>query len=83
MSDELRAAHLPSRLIGLLRPLNTILERTTLFYRQRWGFLVFFYSYVLYRIFTLDYLGLLYFLGLTIIYLIIQYYTPSGLPDPD
>lgn len=25
----------------------------------------------------------MYFVGLYIIYLIVQYYTPSGLPDPD
>lgn len=37
----------------------------------------------MYRIFTYDYLGLMYFVGLYIIYLIVQYYTPSGLPDPD
>ena len=42
-----------------------------------------FYAYVLYRIFKYDYLGIMYFIGLYIIYLIVQYFTPSGLPDPD
>jgi hypothetical protein len=44
---------------------------------------MFFYAYVLYRIFKYDYLGIMYFIGLYIIYLIVQYFTPSGLPDPD
>lgn len=41
------------------------------------------YAYVLYRIFRYEYLGLMYILGLYVIYLIVQYLTPSGLPDPD
>jgi len=41
------------------------------------------YAYTIYRIFRYEYLGLMYFMGLYIIYLIVQYFTPSGLPDPD
>lgn len=38
---------------------------------------------MLYRIFRYDYLGLMYIIGLSAIYLIVQFFTPSGLPDPD
>ena len=71
------------RLLEAFRIINTLFERTTLHSRQRWACLVFFYAYLLYRIFTFDYLGLMYFLGLYVIYLIVQFYTPLGLPDPD
>ena len=42
-----------------------------------------FYLYVLYRFYAYEYLGLMFIIGLYVIYLIVQYYTPSGLPDPD
>jgi hypothetical protein len=42
-----------------------------------------FYAYVLYRVCRYEYLGLMYIVGLYVIYLVVQYYTPSGLPDPD
>lgn len=60
-----------------------MVDQTALYRRERWGYLFFFYAYVLYRIFRYEYLGLMYFMGLYIIYLIVQYFTPSGLPDPD
>lgn len=66
-----------------LRKWQTVIDHTALYRRQRWGYLTFFYAYVLYRIFYYEYLGLMYFMGLYIIYLIVQYLTPSGLPDPD
>lgn len=60
-----------------------MLDKTAVYRRERWSYLIFFNAYVLYRIFTYEYLGLMYFIGLYIIYLIVQYFTPSGLPDPD
>ena len=40
-------------------------------------------AYVLYRILIFDYEAVLFFWGLYVLYLVVQFYTPSGLPDPD
>lgn len=66
-----------------LRKLRSCLDQSVPYKKGRWGYLAFLYAYVCYRIFCYDYLGLMYFMGLYIIYLIVQYFTPSGLPDPD
>jgi hypothetical protein len=66
-----------------LRIIQSLIDRTTLFPTQRWLVLGLVFLYFLYRIIRYDYLGLLYFFGLYIIYLVVQYFTPSGLPDPD
>jgi len=62
---------------------RAIIDKTTLQRSKRWAGLAFFYAYILYRIVAFEYLGLMYFVGLYIIYLTVQFYTPSGLPDPD
>jgi hypothetical protein len=67
----------------MVRKILTLIEKTVAYRRKRWGYLIFFYAYVLYRVFHYDYLGLMYIIGLYVIYLIVQYFTPSGLPDPD
>lgn len=60
-----------------------MLEQTVYWKRERWGYLIFFNVYVLYRVFSNEYLGLLFLSGLYAIYYIVQYFTPLGLPDPD
>ena len=53
-------------------------------YRKiRWLILVFLVVHVIYRIVMYDYLAILFFWGLYILFLVVQYFTPSGLPDPD
>jgi hypothetical protein len=61
----------------------TIINKAVYYKHERWGYLVLLYAYVLYRVFHYDYLGIMYIIGLYVIYLIVQYLTPSGLPDPD
>lgn len=81
--DSLPQLLLKSKLYQFIRKAHTLIERAVYWKRQRWGSLIFLYAYVLYRIFRYEYLGLMYILGLYVIYLIVQYLTPSGLPDPD
>ena len=50
---------------------------------QRWALLIILSAYVTYRIFVYDYLAIMFFWGLYVLYLVVQFYTPSGLPDPD
>lgn len=38
---------------------------------------------MLWRIIAHNYLGLMYFSGLYMLYLLVQFYSPLGLPDPD
>jgi len=38
---------------------------------------------MLWRVVVYGYLGLMYFSGLYLLYLAVQFYTPMGLPDPD
>lgn len=72
-----------SKAYQFIRKAHTLLERAVYWKRQRWGYLTFLYGYLLYRIFRYEYLGLMYIMGLYVIYLLVQYLTPSGLPDPD
>lgn len=41
------------------------------------------FAYMLWRVIVYGYLGLMYFSGLYLLYLAVQFYTPMGLPDPD
>lgn len=36
-----------------------------------------------YRITIHEYIGVMYFFCLYVLYLLVQFYTPMGLPDPD
>jgi hypothetical protein len=38
---------------------------------------------MIWRVAIYGYLGLMYFSGLYLLYLAVQFYTPMGLPDPD
>jgi hypothetical protein len=39
--------------------------------------------HVIYRIIVYDFLAILFFESLYVLYLLVQFFTPSGLPDPD
>lgn len=43
---------LKSKAYEVLRKIHTVVERAVYWKRERWGYLVFFYAYILYRIFT-------------------------------
>jgi hypothetical protein len=66
-----------------IRKIKTAVERSVAYKRQRWALLTLVSAFVSFRVIEYEYLGLMYFLGLYIIYLIVLYFTPSGLPDPD
>jgi hypothetical protein len=51
--------------------------------RGRWAIAGIFTAVVLYRILVYDFLAILFFWGLYVLYLLVQFFTPSGLPDPD
>lgn len=59
------------------------LDRSVPYPSQRWAVLAILSAYVIYRIFAYDFLAIMFFWGLYVLYLVVQYYTPSGLPDPD
>lgn len=59
------------------------LDRSVPYPFERWLMLALLTAYVLYRIVAYDFLAILFLWGLYILYLLVQFYTPSGLPDPD
>lgn len=59
------------------------LDRSVPYPRERWLLLALLTTYVLYRIIVYNYMAILFLWGLYVLYLIVQFYTPSGLPDPD
>lgn len=63
--------------------LQQLLDKTIPYHKERWLLLTIFTVYVLYRILVYDFLAIMFFWGLYILYLLVQFYTPSGLPDPD
>lgn len=65
------------------RLIQKVLDWSVPYKKMRWMILSSLTFQVLYRIFMYDYLAILFFWGLYILYLIVQYFTPSGLPDPD
>lgn len=60
-----------------------ILDDLVLYPRERWASLALLFVYVVYRILVYDFLAIMFFWGLYILYLVVQFFTPSGLPDPD
>ena len=49
----------------------------------RWGFSTVMLLYLFYRTVKHGYIGVMYFSGLYLLYLAVQFFTPMGLPDPD
>ena len=49
----------------------------------RWSFTVVVLIYLFYRTVSYGYIGVMYFSGLYLLYLAVQFFTPMGLPDPD
>lgn len=63
--------------------LQRLLDRSVPYRKLRWAFVMLLTLYVLYRILVYDFLAIMFFWGLYILYLLVQFFTPSGLPDPD
>ena len=63
--------------------LQGLLDRSVPYKRERWAALLLLSAYVLYRILIYDFLAIMFFWGLYVLYLLVQFFTPSGLPDPD
>ena len=60
-----------------------ILDWSVPYRKIRWFILISLTFQVIYQIIAYDYLAILFFWSLYFLYLIVQYFTPSGLPDPD
>ena len=65
------------------RVLRKALDKSVPYLYERWAALAVCISYVLYRIFAYDFMAIFFLWGLYVLYLVVQFYTPSGLPDPD
>lgn len=65
------------------RKANSYLDRLIIHKYPRWLLSAIVFVYLLYRIAAYGYVGILYFFGLYILYLLVQFFTPLGLPDPD
>ena len=63
--------------------LQDLLDRSVPYKNERWATLVLSSIYVLYRILVYEFLAIMFFWGLYVLYLLVQFFTPSGLPDPD
>lgn len=61
----------------------TFLNRLTIYPCERWLLTTCLFIVMLWRIIAHNYLGLMYFSGLYMLYLLVQFYSPLGLPDPD
>lgn len=59
------------------------LDRSVPYKNQRWLIISILSIYVLYRILVYDFIAIMFFWGLYVLYLLVQFFTPSGLPDPD
>jgi len=67
----------------LNRRLNSYLDSYSLRRGKRWLAASLLFLYLCYRIAAYEYIGVMYFLCLYVLYLLVQFYTPMGLPDPD
>lgn len=65
------------------KTLQGLLDCSVPYKLERWLLLAVFMGYVVYRILVYEFLAILFFWGLYILYLLVQFFTPSGLPDPD
>lgn len=65
------------------RQLNGYLDKLIIHKNLRWLVSALLFAYLIYRIAVYGYVGVMYFFGLYILYLLVQFYTPLGLPDPD
>jgi hypothetical protein len=63
--------------------LQGVLDRSVPYKKERWSLLLLLSGYVLYRILIYDFIAIMFFWGLYVLYLLVQFFTPSGLPDPD
>ena len=59
------------------------LDRSVAYPLERWLALSLLTVYVLYRIVAYEFMAIFFLWGLYVLYLVVQFYTPSGLPDPD
>lgn len=67
----------------LSRGSDCLLSSLIIYHSERWIVTSVLFSYMLWRVVVYNYLGLMYFSGLYLLYLAVQFYTPMGLPDPD
>lgn len=67
----------------LHRQLNSYLDSYCLLPTKRWLVALGLFLVLAYRITVHEYIGVMYFFCLYVLYLLVQFYTPMGLPDPD
>lgn len=67
----------------LRRRFSSYIDSYSLQSGKRWVAAAILSLYLVYRIATFRFIGVMYFLCLYVLSLIVQFYTPLGLPDPD
>lgn len=65
------------------RVINGHIDNLIKFQAIRWSFIGVMLLYLFHRTVSQGYIGVMYFSGLYLLYLAVQFYTPMGLPDPD
>ena len=65
------------------RVINGHIDNLIKYQSARWAFTATILFYLFYRTVRYGYIGVMYFSGLYLLYLAVQFYTPMGLPDPD
>jgi hypothetical protein len=62
---------------------RSTMDRLTVYVAERWIVTAIGLAVMMWRVIIYGYLGLMYFSGLYLLYLAVQFNTPLGLPDPD
>jgi hypothetical protein len=65
------------------RILNGYIDGLIKYQLSRWIATIIIFLYLFYRTVSYGFIGVIYFSGLYLLYLAVQFLTPMGLPDPD
>jgi hypothetical protein len=65
------------------RKFNSYIDSTSPYKGRRWGIATALLLYLIYRIAIYEHIAVIYLFGLYINYLLMQFYTSIGLPNPD
>jgi hypothetical protein len=71
------------KLARINRIINGYMDGLIKYQPARWSFTSVMLLYLFYRTVSHGYIGVMYFSGLYLLYLAVQFFTPMGLPDPD
>ena len=67
----------------ILQKMHNIIDWSVQYRGARWFCLVGWVIWLMWRVIVEGYLAILFAFGLGVLYLVVQFFTPLGLPDPD